>query len=81
MVIDYALPKHSLTKLQRLRSVLFDKETDLEVICRAFIDYSSIDEYVPFENVVDGRRILSLVPKTWKCKVCLGCQEALRGVD
>jgi hypothetical protein len=68
MVIDYSLPRRSPTKLQRLRSVLFDKETDLDVICRAFVEYSSIDEYVPFENVIDGRRILSLVPKRGNVK-------------
>ena len=75
MVIDYCLPKRSPTKLQRLRSVLFDRETDLDVICRAFVDYSSIDEYASFENVVDGRRVLSLVPKRGNVRYASGVKK------
>jgi hypothetical protein len=75
MVIDYSLPRRFLTALQGLRSVLFDKETDLDFICQSFVDYSSIDEYVSFENVIDKRRILSLVPKRGNVRYASGVKK------
>ena len=75
MVIDYTLPKRSPTKLQRLRNVLFDKETDLDTICRAFVDYSSVNEYAVFENATDGRRILSLIPKRGNVRYASGVKK------
>jgi hypothetical protein len=75
MVIDYSLPKRSPTALQRLRSALFDKETDLDAICRAFVDYSSVNEYAVFENANDGRRILSLVPKRGNVRYASGVKK------
>ena len=46
-----------------------------DVICGAFVDYSSVDEYAVFQNSVDARRILSLVPKRGNVRYASGVKK------